>query len=149
MDTTDFNDAFLDSTYLKLDEGALSFIFTPARVKAATAQSVDEADALLKKHQAPSSPFGSSGAGDLIQLALSGALSTGGGTEVRKIYGDTTKRILIEAFYIELFEELAEQPDEVAYAFINLCLRRIEDPVVEEARVAEVRKYQAKRKPKA
>ena len=121
MEATDFNDAFLDSTYLKLDEGALSFIFTPARVKAATALSIDEAGKLVKANHAA----------------------------LVKIYGDTTKRILIEPFYIELFEELAEQPDEVAYAFINLALRRVEDDEVEAARVTEVKKYQAKRKPKA
>ncbi|MCB9896019.1 MAG: hypothetical protein H6839_16415 [Planctomycetes bacterium] len=121
MEATDFNDAFLDSTYLKLDEGALSFIFTPARVKAATALSVEQANLLVQdNHDA-----------------------------LVKIYGDTTKRILIEPFYMELFEELAEQPDDVAFAFINLALRRVEDERVEAARVAEVKKYQAKRKPKA
>jgi hypothetical protein len=121
MEAGDFNDAFLDSTYLKLDRGALSFIFTPERVDAALKLSVDQASALMKKHHAA----------------------------LVKIYGDTTRRILIEAFYMELFEDLSNEPDEVAHAFINLCMRRIEDPEIEAARVAEVRKYQAKRKPKA
>jgi hypothetical protein len=121
MDVTDFNDAFLDSTYLKLDEGALAFIFTSDRVKAATALSTEDANRLVREHHAA----------------------------LVKMYGDTTRRILIEPFYIELFEELAAQPDEVAYAFINLALRRVEDEQVEAARVAEVKKYQAKRKPKA
>jgi len=121
MDQTDFNDAFLDSTYLKLDKGALSFIFTPERVEAALKLSVDGAGALVKKHHA----------------------------ELVKTYGDTTRRILIEPFYMELFEELAEKPDEVAHAFINLAMRRVEDPEIEAARIAEVKKYQAKRKPKA
>jgi hypothetical protein len=120
MDADDFNDAFLDSTYLKLDKGALSFIFTPQRVEAALKLSVDQANALVKKHQA----------------------------ELVKTYGDTTKRILIEAFYMELFEDLSTKADEVAYAFINLAMRRVEDPEVEAARIAEVKKYQAKRKPK-
>jgi hypothetical protein len=121
MDVTDFNDAFLDSTYLKLDQGALSFIFTAERVKAAEALSVQQANELLRKHHA----------------------------ELVRLYGNTTRRILVEAFYNDLFEELSELPDEVAWAFINLALRRIEDPEVEGARVAEVKKYQAKRKPKA
>ncbi|MCB9932371.1 MAG: hypothetical protein H6841_03015 [Planctomycetes bacterium] len=121
MDVSDFNDAFLDSTYLKLDQGALSFIFTAERVKAAQGLGVDAANALLQKHHA----------------------------ELVRLYGDTTRRILVEAFYNDLFEELADLPDEVAWTFINLALRRIEDAQVEAARVAEVKKYQAKRKPKA
>jgi hypothetical protein len=121
MDATDFNDAFLDSTYLKLDKGALSFIFTPERVDAALKLSVPAAAALVKGNRE----------------TLAG------------IYGDTAKRILNEPFYMELFEELSEQPDDIAFAFINLCMRRVEDETVEAARVAEVRKYQAKRKPKA
>lgn len=120
MDTTDFNDAFLDSTYLKLDEGALAFIFTKEKVEAAQKLSVDEANALLQKHH-----------GELV-----------------RIYGDATKRILLDAFYHELFEDLIARDDEVVYAFINLALRRIEDPEVEGARVAEVKKYQARMKKK-
>ena len=120
METTDFNDAFLDSTYLKLDEGALSFIFTKERVAAAQALSVDEANALLQKHHA----------------------------ELVKLYGDTTKRILLDAFYNDLFEELSAREDEIAFAFINLALRRIEDEEVEGARVSEVKKYQARLKKK-
>jgi hypothetical protein len=121
MDGTDFNDAFLDSTYLKLDKGALSFIFTPARVDAALKLSVQQAQSLVNEHR----------------------------DELARIYGDTAKRILNEPFYMELFEELSDQPDEIAHAFINLCMRRVADETVEAARVAEVRKYQAKRKPKA
>jgi hypothetical protein len=121
MEGTDFNDAFLDSTYLKLDRGALSFIFTPQRVEAALKLSVPQAQALVHANR----------------------------EELARIYGDTAKRILNEPFYMELFEELSDRPDEIAYAFINLCMRRVEDEAVEAARVAEVRKYQAKRKPKA
>lgn len=119
MEPTDFNDAFLDSTYLKLDEGALAFIFTRPVVQAAQALSVEQAQAYLKKHHAT-----------LVSL-----------------YGSTTRRILMEAFYTDLFEELSVMDPEVVAAFINLALRRIEDEQVEAARVAEVQKYQARRKP--
>lgn len=120
MQNQEFTDAFLDSQYLKLDEGALSFIFTRERVDAAKLVSVDQARGFLKQHHD----------------ALVG------------LYGTVTKRILKDAFYMELFEELSELDDEVAFAFINLCLRRIEDPAVEQARVKAVQEYQAKRKPK-
>lgn len=120
MQNQEFTDAFVDSQYLKLDEGALSFIFTRERVDAAKLVSVDQARGFLKRHHD----------------ALVG------------LYGTVTKRILKDAFYMDLFEELSELDDEVAFAFINLCLRRIEDPAVEQARVKAVQEYQAKRKPK-
>ena len=120
MTTTDFNDAFLDSTYLKLDEGALAFIFSKERVEAAQQLSVEEANALLQKHHA----------------------------ELIRLYGETTKRIFIDAFYHDLFEDLSDRDDEVAHVFINLALGRIEDAEVEGARVAEVKKYQARMKKK-
>lgn len=116
----DFDDAFLDSTYLKLDDGALAFIFTKERVEAATAISPEEASALLDKHQ----------------------------DELVRIYGETTKRILMDAFWHDLFEDLFEREDEVVFAFINLALGRITDEKVEAARVAEVKKYQARLKKK-
>lgn len=122
MTSPDFTDAFLDSQYLKLDQGALSFIFTEARVNAALEMPPAKAREALKRHHA----------------------------ELVGLYGDVTKRILKDAFYMGLFEELSELEDEVAYTFINLALRRIEDPEVEAARVKAVQEYQAKRtKPKA
>jgi len=116
----DFEDAFLDSTYLKLDEGALAFIFTKQRVEAAKGISPEEAKTLLGKHHA----------------------------ELVRIYGETTKRILMDAFWHDLFEDLFEREDEVVFAFINLALGRISDEAVEAARVAEVKKYQARLKKK-
>ncbi|MBZ0136861.1 MAG: hypothetical protein K8I27_10850 [Planctomycetes bacterium] len=116
----EFEDAFLDSTYLKLDEGALAFIFTKERVQAALGISGGEAQALLDKHR----------------------------DEMVRIYGETTKRILMDAFWHDLFEDLFEREDEVVFAFINLALGRIKDKDVEAARVAEVKKYQARLKKK-
>lgn len=120
MQSQEFTDAFLDSQYLKLDEGALAFIFTRERVNAAKAVSVETARQYLARHH-----------GQLVGL-----------------YGTVTRRILKDAFYMDMFEQLAELDDEVAFAFINLCLRRTEDPEVEQARVKAVQEYQAKRKPK-
>lgn len=121
MDHSEFTDAFLDREYLKLnDEGTLNFIFTKERVQRAKELPVDEAEALLQKHH----------------------------DALVEIYRDTTKRILIEAFYTELFEELADKDDEVALAFINLVLGRVRDEEAEKARVEEVRKFQAKRQKK-
>lgn len=120
MSGTDFTDAFLDSQYLKLDEGALSFIFSRDRVEAAMLLTVQQAGDLLARHHA-----------QLVGL-----------------YGKVTRRILKDAFYMDLFEELAELEDDVAFAFINLALRRIEDPEVESARVKAVQEYQSKRAPK-
>lgn len=118
MDADEFTDAFLDSQYLRLTDGALAFIFTKPRVQAAQALSVAEANALLQKHHA----------------------------QLVKIYGDTTRRILGDAYYMNLFEQLFELDDEVAFAFINLALRRVEDPQIEAARVQAVTEYQRKRK---
>ena len=118
MEADDFTDAFLDSQYLRLTEGALAFIFTKPRVQKAQALSPEQAGALLQKHHA----------------------------QLVKIYGDVTKRILADAFYMKMFEELYDLPDEVAFAFINLALRRIEDTQVEAARVQAVTEYQRKRK---
>jgi hypothetical protein len=121
MDHSEFTDAFLDREYLKLnDEGTLNFIFTKDRVQQAKDLPVDEAEALLQKHH-----------DTLVEM-----------------YRDTTKRILKEAFYTELFEELSEKEDEVAFAFINLVLGRVRDEEAEQARVDEVKKFQAKRQKK-
>lgn len=120
MQNQGFTDAFLDSQYLKLDEGALSFIFTRERVDAAKLVSVDEAVKMLARHH----------------------------DHLVRLYGTVTKRILKDAFYMDLFEELSGLDDEVAYSFINLCLRRVQDAAVEQARVKAVTEYQAKRKPK-
>lgn len=120
MSNQGFTDAFLDSQYLKLDEGALAFIFTRDRVQAAQQVSVDQARAWLDAHRPA-----------LVRL-----------------YGEVTRRILKEPFYDALFEQLSELDDEVAFTFINLCLRRIEDAEVEQARVAAVQEYQARRKPR-
>jgi hypothetical protein len=117
---SDFEDAFLDSTYLKLDEGALAFIFTKERVEAAKGLSVEEARERLASHH----------------------------EELVRLYGETTKRILMDAFWHDLFEDLAEREEDVVFAFINLALGRIEDAEVEAARVAEVKKYQARLKKK-
>lgn len=119
MSVADFTDAFLDSQYLKLDEGALAFIFSRERVEAAKAVTPVQAQELLAAHHA----------------------------ELVRLYGDVTKRILKDAFYMKLFEELSELPDEVAFAFINLALRRISDERVEAARVKAVQDFQAKRPP--
>jgi hypothetical protein len=119
MATADFTDAFLDSQYLKLDEGALAFIFSKDRVEAAKALDEAGAQALLETHH----------------------------EHLVRLYGDVTRRILKDAFYMKLFEELSELEDEVAYAFINLALRRIGDERVEAARVKAVQDFQAKRPP--
>lgn len=119
MATADFTDAFLDSQYLKLDEGALAFIFSKDRVEAAKALDEADAQALLETHH----------------------------EQLVRLYGDVTRRILKDAFYMKLFEELSELEDDVAYAFINLALRRIGDEKVEAARVKAVQDYQAKRPP--
>ncbi len=121
MAGTNFTDAFLDSQYLKLDEGALAFIFSRDRVQTARAAKDADLTQWLQKHHAA-----------LVDL-----------------YGTVTRRILKDAFYDNLFEELSELPDEVATVFINLALRRIQDADVEAARVKAVQEYQAKRKPKA
>lgn len=116
MEPETFNDAFLDSQYLKLDEGALGFIFTRERLaKALTAGNV--AGMLRDNHAA------------LVDLM-----------------GETTRRILHEAFYTRLFEDLSALPDELAFPFIHLALRKLEDPDVEAARVRVVRAFQEKRK---
>ncbi len=120
MDNSEFTDAFLDREYLKLDEGALSFIFTRERVEQATGLSVDDAHALLQKHH----------------------------DEMVALWRDTTKRILMDAFYTELFEELAGKDDDIAFAFINLALGRIQDEQAEAARVEEVSRFQARRRKK-
>lgn len=121
MAGTNFTDAFLDSQYLKLDEGALAFIFSRDRVAAARAAEDADLAQWLQKHHAT-----------LVDL-----------------YGTVTRRILKDAFYDNLFEELSELDNEVATVFINLALRRIQDPDVEAARVKAVQEYQAKRKPRA
>ncbi len=120
MQNQGFTDAFLDSQYLKLDEGALAFVFTRDRVEAAKQVSVEDAQQMLARNH----------------------------DRMIRLYGTVTKRILKDAFYMDMFEELSELDDEVAFAFINLCLRRITDAKVEEARVNAVQEYQAKRKPK-
>lgn len=119
MATADFTDAFLDSQYLKLDEGALAFIFSRERVDAAKAMKPERASELLASHR----------------------------DELVRLYGDVTRRILKDAFYMKLFEELSELEDDVAFAFINLALRRISDEQVEAARVKVVQEFQAKKPP--
>lgn len=119
MDPTGFTDAFLDSQYLRLDEGSLGFIFTPQRVRQAAQVPATELEPLLAANRA----------------------------EMARLYGDVTRRILKDAFYDRLFEELAELPEDHATLFINLALRRIQDSDVEAARVSAVREYQARRKP--
>ncbi|MCC6572173.1 MAG: hypothetical protein IT462_00145 [Planctomycetes bacterium] len=114
----DFVDAFLDSTYLKLDEGALAFIFTKERVKQAQALPLEKAKALVAANR----------------------------DELAKIYSGVARRILKDAFYMNLFVELAELPDDIAFAFMNLCLRRVEDEQVEAARREVVSKIAAQRK---
>jgi hypothetical protein len=118
MEPAEFNDAFLDTEYLKLDEGALGFIFTPERLEKALACPQPDVLAMLQANHA----------------------------EVVELFANTTKRILHEAFYMKLFEDLTALPDELAYPFIHLALRRVEDAEVEAARVAVVRAFQAKRK---
>src|SRR5690606_27537170 len=99
MEAEEFNDAFLDTEYLKLDEGALGFIFTQERLEKALAVPQSEVQAMLQQHHA----------------------------EVVELVANTTRRILHEAFYIKLFEDLTALPDELAYPFIHLALRRVED----------------------
>ncbi len=118
MSGGDFADAFLDSTYLKLDEGALAFIFTRQRVEKASQLSTAEAAALVAAHR----------------------------DELARLYAGTARRILKDAFYMQLYEELAELDDELAFAFINLCLRRVEDETIEAARRDVVVKIAASRK---
>ena len=113
-----FTDAFLDSEYLKLDEGALAFIFTRGRIEAAKALSEEEALALVDANR----------------------------ETLVKLYARATERILREAFYMDLFEELSELEDGIAFAFMNLALGRVQDAEVEAARVKVVAAYQAKRK---
>lgn len=118
MEKEAFNDAFLDREYLKLDQGSLGFIFTEERLARALAQSRAEVSTMLRANHA----------------------------QMVKLYADTTRRILNEAFYTALFEELSELPDELAYPFIHLALGRIEDDEVEAARVQVVKEFQSKRK---
>lgn len=118
MSGGDFADAFLDSTYLKLDEGALAFIFTRQRVEKASQLTTAEAAALVATHR----------------------------DELVRLYAGTARRILKDAFYMQLYEELAELDDELAFAFINLCLRRVEDETIEAARRDVVVKIAASRK---
>ncbi len=118
MEAPDFNDAFLDTQYLKLDEGALGFIFTRERVAKALALSAPDAKRMLADNH-----------GALVDLMAV-----------------TTRRILHEAFYTRLFEDLSALPDEQAYPFIHLALRRLDDPEVEAARVKVVKAFQDKRK---
>ena len=118
MEPEQFNDAFLDTEYLKLDEGALRFIFTPDRVDAALACPEADVRRMLADHHA----------------------------QVVELFAATTRRILQEAFYMKLFEDLSGLQDHLAYPFIHLALRRIEDAEVEAARVAVVKAFQAKRK---
>lgn len=118
MEKDAFNDAFLDREYLKLDEGSLGFIFTEERLAVALAVSQREVSAMLRENH-----------GRIVAL-----------------YADTTKRILHEAFYTALFEELAALPDAIAFPFIHLALGRIEDAEVEAARVKVVKEFQSKRK---
>ena len=119
MAAADFTDAFLDSQYLKLDEGALAFIFSRERVEAAKAVDTARAKQMLAAHR----------------------------DELVRLYGDVTRRILKDAYYMKLFEELSGLDDEIALAFINLALRRISDEKVEAARVKAVQDFQAKRPP--
>jgi hypothetical protein len=118
MEPEQFNDAFLDTEYLKLDEGALRFIFTPERVEAALACPPAQVQQMLTDHHA----------------------------QIVELFAATTRRILHEAFYMKLFEDLSSLQDHLAYPFIHLALRRIEDAEVESARVAVVKAYQARRK---
>jgi hypothetical protein len=110
-------DLHLDSQYLKLDEGALSFIFSRALVEKAKALGVQEAQALVRAHHAK-----------LVEMM-----------------GTVTARILKDAFYTDLFEQLARQPEDLSLAFVNLALRRVEDEAVEAARAGAVAAYLKKR----
>lgn len=118
MEASDFNDAFLDTQYLKLDEGALGFIFTRERLAKALAVPAPEVKRMLADNH--------SALVDLMAV--------------------TTRRILHEAFYTQLFEDLAALPDEKAYPFIHLALRKLDDAEVEAARVKVVKAFQEKRK---
>jgi hypothetical protein len=119
MEPTDFSDAFLDTEFLKLDEGALGFIFTRERLAGALDVEKPQVQAMLRENHA----------------------------EVVDLFANTTRRILNEAFYMKLFDDLSALPDELAVPFIHLALRKIEDSEVESARVKVVREFQSKRKP--
>lgn len=120
MNQTEFVDAFLDRQYLKLDERALGFIFGPERVAAASAQPLPQATA---------------------QLA---ALRE----RMQHLVVETSRRILRDAFYDRLFEELAALPEPEAGAFINLALGRTADAGIEAARAEAVRQIQEARRPR-
>jgi hypothetical protein len=117
MSQEEFNDAWLDTEYLKLDEGVLAFVFTRERLDRALALSPDEARKMLEEHH----------------------------DKLVAMYARTTHRILHDEFYTELFEELAEQPDEVVFPFVHLALHNISDAEAEAARVEVVKKFQSKR----
>jgi hypothetical protein len=119
MNEESFHDAFLDSEYLKLDEGALGFIFTQQRLERALECGDDDVRAMINARR----------------------------PELVSLVAETAGRILREAFYTRLFEELSELPDELAIPFIHLALRRVTDPEIEAARAQVVREYQARRKP--
>ena len=120
MAQDDFIDAFLDSQYLKLDRGALDFIFTRERVERAMVVNEADVTALVETRR----------------------------DELAAVYADTARRILVEPFYIKLFEALAELEDDLAVPFINLALGRVTDDEVEAARVAVVKEFQSKLKRK-
>jgi hypothetical protein len=121
MSEAGFHDAWLDTEYLKLDEGALGFVFTRQRLEAALAVEPERVREMLEAKR----------------------------DELAALYARVTHRILHDEFYTELFEELAELPDEMVFPFIHLVLGRVSDETIEAARVEVVRKFQEKRKRKA
>jgi lipoate-protein ligase A len=121
MSQEQFNDAWLDTQYLKLDEGVLAFVFTRERLDRALEVPPEQAAEMLKQRH----------------------------DQLVSLYARTTHRILHDEFYTELFEELADLPDDVVIPFVHLALRNIEDEQVEAARVEVVAKFQSKRKKKS
>ncbi|MHC4839380.1 MAG: hypothetical protein ACYTDT_00255 [Planctomycetota bacterium] len=117
MPAEELKNAFLDRQLLRLDEGALSFVFGKERVEQAQALSKEEAEALVKSRK----------------------------EDVKDLMVDVSRRIVIETFYDKLFEELAEVEADLAKGFIALALNVVHDEDIEAARAKAVSEASTKR----
>ncbi|MEE9312002.1 MAG: hypothetical protein V3V10_06255 [Planctomycetota bacterium] len=110
MSAEELKNAFLDRQLLRLDEGALSFVFGRERVEQTQAMSEQEAQELVKKNH----------------------------SGLKELMAETGRRIVTETFYDKLFEELAEIEPELAKGFIALALNIAHDAEIEQARAEAV-----------
>lgn len=112
MTTEELKNAFLDRQLLKLDEGALAFVFGRELVDAAKSIPEDDASKLILSRKK-----------DLTGLMV-----------------HVSSSIVKETFYDKLFEELAETEEELAHGFIRLALTLSYDEDIEAARALAVSK---------